>query len=201
MRGLTELELPQIGVHDTYWRFVDAAAVQERTALPSRSPYAVSFGSLTNPSTGWISMTQRRRFPRKYVNEMARAPGGALPPFDVQAFLDSAGSSRRPARYACASVVFAQGGPANSVFWRCEAIGGVARGQGGESLPCSDVLAQRRLLRPDHDVTGGVTAGPPGSPRRSCRGDHTRSNRSRFMTLSHAATKSRVNFSCESAQA
>ena len=31
--------------------------------------------------------------------------------------------------------------------------------------------------------------------------NQTRSNRSRFMTLSHAATKSRANFSCESAHA
>jgi len=29
---------------------------------------------------------------------------------------------------------------------------------------------------------------------------HFRSNRSKFITLSHAATKSRTNFSCESAQ-
>jgi CRP/FNR family transcriptional regulator, cyclic AMP receptor protein len=62
-------------------------------------------------------MTQRRRLPRKNVNDMARAPAGALPPFDVRAFLDSAGIARRTARYARASVVFAQGGPANSVFY------------------------------------------------------------------------------------
>ncbi len=62
-------------------------------------------------------MAQRRRLPRKYVNDTARAPRGALPPFDVRAFLDSAGISRRIARYARASVVFAQGGPANSVFY------------------------------------------------------------------------------------
>ena len=37
--------------------------------------------------------------------------------FDVRAFLDSAGISRRIVRYARASVVFAQGGPANSVFY------------------------------------------------------------------------------------
>jgi hypothetical protein len=36
---------------------------------------------------------------------------------------------------------------------------------------------------------------------RSERRDQTRSNRSRFMTLSHAATKSRANFSCESEHA
>ena len=48
---------------------------------------------------------------------MPRALRGAVPPFDVRAFLDSAGISRRIARYARASVVFAQGGPANSVFY------------------------------------------------------------------------------------
>jgi CRP-like cAMP-binding protein len=39
------------------------------------------------------------------------------PPFDVRAFLDSAGISHRIVRYARASVVFAQGRPANSVFY------------------------------------------------------------------------------------
>ena len=62
-------------------------------------------------------MAQRRRLPRKYVTDMRRALRGAVPPFDVRAFLDSAGISRRIARYARASVVFAQGGPANSVFY------------------------------------------------------------------------------------
>ena len=38
--------------------------------------------------------------------------------------------------------------------------------------------------------------------RQSVRGyNHTRSNRSRFITLSHAATKSRTNFLSESAHA
>jgi len=37
--------------------------------------------------------------------------------FDVRAFLDSAGLSRRLVRYARAAVVFAQGGRANSVFY------------------------------------------------------------------------------------
>jgi len=43
--------------------------------------------------------------------------GTTLPPFDVGAFLDSAGISRRIVRYPRASVVFAQGSPANSVFY------------------------------------------------------------------------------------
>jgi hypothetical protein len=40
-----------------------------------------------------------------------------LAPFDVHAFLDSAGVSRRIVRFARASVVFAQGARANSVFY------------------------------------------------------------------------------------
>src|SRR4030095_9727492 len=42
---------------------------------------------------------------------------GPLSPFDVRACLDSAGISRRIVRYARASGVFAQGGPANSVVY------------------------------------------------------------------------------------
>jgi hypothetical protein len=43
---------------------------------------------------------------------------GPVAPFDMRAFLDSAGITRRKVlRYARASVVFAQGGPANSVFY------------------------------------------------------------------------------------
>lgn len=41
----------------------------------------------------------------------------ALTPFDVQAILDSAGVSRRIVRFARASVVFAQGAQAHSVFY------------------------------------------------------------------------------------
>jgi CRP/FNR family transcriptional regulator, cyclic AMP receptor protein len=42
----------------------------------------------------------------------------AQPPlFDVHAFLDSAGVSRRIVRFARGAVVFSQGGPANSVFY------------------------------------------------------------------------------------
>jgi len=39
------------------------------------------------------------------------------PPFDVHAFLDSAGVSRRIVRFARGAVVFAQGALANSVFY------------------------------------------------------------------------------------
>ena len=43
----------------------------------------------------------------------AKPPG----PFDVHSFLDSAGVSRRIVRFARGAVVFAQGSPANSVFY------------------------------------------------------------------------------------
>ena len=61
-------------------------------------------------------MAQRRNHAAKLVTA-PRARAGSWPPFDVPAFLDSAGISRRIVRYARASVVFAQGGPANSVFY------------------------------------------------------------------------------------
>jgi len=38
-------------------------------------------------------------------------------PFDVQAYLDSGGVTRRMVRFARGTVVFAQGAPANSVFY------------------------------------------------------------------------------------
>ena len=47
------------------------------------------------------------------VKPAAKPPG----PFDVHAFLDSAGVSRRIVRFARGAVVFAQGSPANSVFY------------------------------------------------------------------------------------
>ena len=47
------------------------------------------------------------------VKPAAKPPG----PFDVHAFLDSAGASRRIVRFARGAVVFAQGSPANSVFY------------------------------------------------------------------------------------
>jgi CRP/FNR family cyclic AMP-dependent transcriptional regulator len=47
-----------------------------------------------------------------------QSPAGTSPaPFDVQAFLDSAGASRRIIRFARGTIVFAQGAPANSVFY------------------------------------------------------------------------------------
>ena len=49
------------------------------------------------------------------VEPMGTRP--SLPTFDVQAFLDSAGVSRRIVRFARASIVFAQGARANSVFY------------------------------------------------------------------------------------
>ena len=58
--------------------------------------------------------------PREMIRQMppktpSRGPGP--PPFDVQAFLDSAGVSRRVVRFARGATVFAQGGQANSVFY------------------------------------------------------------------------------------
>lgn len=44
-------------------------------------------------------------------------PESLLPPFDVQAFLESAGVARRVTRFARGAVVFAQGGQATSVFY------------------------------------------------------------------------------------
>jgi CRP/FNR family transcriptional regulator, cyclic AMP receptor protein len=41
----------------------------------------------------------------------------ALPPFDLQAFLKSAGVSARTVRFAAGAVIFAQGAQANSVFY------------------------------------------------------------------------------------
>ena len=84
----------------------------------------------------------------------ARSPR-VLPPFDVRAFLDSAGISRRIVRYARASVVFAQGGPANSVFYIQ---------QGGVKL---SVLSRRgreaivAMLAPGDFFGEGCLAGQP----------------------------------------
>ena len=44
-------------------------------------------------------------------------PPGQDPPFDVQAYLESAGVSPRTRRFAAGAVVFAQGSRANSVFY------------------------------------------------------------------------------------
>ncbi len=62
-------------------------------------------------------MAQRHSEAAKQVAATRRALRAPLLPFDVGAFLDSAGISRRIVHYARASVVFAQGGPANSVFY------------------------------------------------------------------------------------
>ena len=62
-------------------------------------------------------MAQRRSETAKRVAATRRALRAPLLPFDVGAFLDSAGISHRIVHYARASVVFAQGGPANSVFY------------------------------------------------------------------------------------
>jgi CRP/FNR family transcriptional regulator, cyclic AMP receptor protein len=73
----------------------------------------------------------------------------------VRAFLDSAGISRRIVRYARASVVFAQGGPANSVFYIQ---------QGGVKL---SVLSRRgreaivAMLAPGDFFGEGCLAGQP----------------------------------------
>ena len=49
---------------------------------------------------------------------MARKPRALTPPaFDIHAFLDAAGVSRRVVRFAAAAVVFTQGERANSVFY------------------------------------------------------------------------------------
>jgi CRP/FNR family transcriptional regulator, cyclic AMP receptor protein len=45
---------------------------------------------------------------------LAQAP---VPLFDVHAFLDSAGVSRRIVRFGRGAVVFSQGSPASSVFY------------------------------------------------------------------------------------
>ncbi|HEU4694940.1 MAG TPA: Crp/Fnr family transcriptional regulator [Vicinamibacterales bacterium] len=54
---------------------------------------------------------------RSRAKPLRPARRSALSPFDVQAFLDSAGVSRRIVRFARDSVVFTQGAPAHSVFY------------------------------------------------------------------------------------
>ena len=80
-------------------------------------------------------MAQRRSHAATHVTA-PRALAESGPPFDVRAFLDSAGISRRIVRYARASVVFAQGGPANNVFYIQHgggaALGRVPARQGGD---------------------------------------------------------------------
>ena len=47
----------------------------------------------------------------------AAAVALALPPFDLHAFLDSAGVARTIRKYARSAVIFSQGDPANDVFY------------------------------------------------------------------------------------
>ncbi|HEY5616671.1 MAG TPA: Crp/Fnr family transcriptional regulator [Vicinamibacterales bacterium] len=57
---------------------------------------------------------------RAIIGRVAAKKSGApapFPPFDVHAFLDSAGVSRRIVRFARGAVVFAQGAQANHVFY------------------------------------------------------------------------------------
>ena len=99
-------------------------------------------------------MVQRRSPSPKHVAGKPRVREGCAP-FDVRAFLDSAGISRRIVRYARASVVFAQGGPANSVFYIQ---------QGGVKL---SVLSRRgkeaivAMLAPGDFFGEGCLAGQP----------------------------------------
>jgi len=98
---------------------------------------------------------QRRSRAPKHITETPGALADPLAPFDVRAFLDSAGISRRIVRYARASVVFAQGSPANSVFYIQ---------QGGVKL---SVLSRRgreaivAMLAPGDFFGEGCLAGQP----------------------------------------
>jgi CRP-like cAMP-binding protein len=92
---------------------------------------------------------------RNTSTDTSLALWGPLPPFDLRAFLDSAGISRCIVRYARASVVFAQGGRANSVFYIQ---------QGGVKL---SVLSRRgreaivAMLAPGDFFGEGCLAGQP----------------------------------------
>jgi hypothetical protein len=72
--------------------------------------------------------------------------------------------------------------------------------------PARPASAQRWVSPPFGPATGTLRGGEGTSTPSRRRGaphrtrDQARSKRSRFMTLSHAATKSRTNFSCASAQ-
>ncbi len=79
----------------------------------------------------------------------------AIPPFDVRAFLDSAGVSRRIVRFAPDGVVFAQGGQANSVFYIQE--GGVKL----SVLSSSGKEAVVAMLGPGDFCGEGCLAGQP----------------------------------------
>ena len=77
------------------------------------------------------------------------------PPFDVQAFLKSAGMSPRTVRFATGAVVFAQGAQANSVFYVQE--GGVKL----SVLSSAGKEAVVAMLGPGDFVGEGCLAGQP----------------------------------------
>src|SRR5215467_1225093 len=73
-----------------------------------------------------------------------------------------------------------------------------------------NAISERACISDRGSAGGGTGHGAPcemalpssnGAPNRCCRSDQATSNRSRFMTLSHAATKSLTNFFCESLHA
>src|SRR5258705_6596344 len=61
-------------------------------------------------------MIPSHRMPRKKAPKPAQVRS-ALPPFDLQAFLDSGGVERTIDKYARSAVVFSQGDPATDVFY------------------------------------------------------------------------------------
>ena len=77
------------------------------------------------------------------------------PPFDVQAFLKSAGMSPRTVRFATGAVVFAQGAQANSVFYVQE--GGVKL----SVLSSAGKEAVVAMLGPGDFLGEGCLAGQP----------------------------------------
>jgi CRP/FNR family transcriptional regulator, cyclic AMP receptor protein len=77
------------------------------------------------------------------------------PPFEVQAFLKSAGVSARTVRFATGAVVFAQGAQANSVFYLQE--GGVKL----SVLSSAGKEAVVAMLGPGDFVGEGCLAGQP----------------------------------------
>ena len=77
------------------------------------------------------------------------------PPFEVQAFLKSAGMSARTVRFATGAVVFAQGAQANSVFYLQE--GGVKL----SVLSSAGKEAVVAMLGPGDFVGEGCLAGQP----------------------------------------
>jgi CRP-like cAMP-binding protein len=77
------------------------------------------------------------------------------PPFDVQAFLKSAGMSARTVRFATSAVVFAQGAQANSVFYVQE--GGVKL----SVLSSAGKEAVVAMLGPGEFFGEGCLAGQP----------------------------------------